>query len=600
MKPSVTIEGENPGGQNQDQPQANANQGVALGQVKASNNSRSMVSANQVTSLRFSLYKGFTENEGFRLNPSIRAAIDMIQDTRQHLFITGKAGTGKSTLLRKLVEAGKNTMTAVVAPTGIAAVNIDGQTIHRFLGIHAAATNDEVIYAAQKKGVRSQLYTSLQTLVIDEMSMVRADLFDQLDIFLRTARNNPEPFGGVRIIGFGDLYQLSPVVTAREEKAFSELYASPYFFSAKVYKRITETASPRGFGIVQLTEVYRQKDRFFIDLLEKIRYKEAELDDLEKINSRVITDQKSLSSLMNNAIYLSLTNAKSDTINEQKLRELPGREYLYVAQQYGSLGDFHKPAPDNLVLKIGARVMLLFNADDYQNGTIGTVVAIDDNTRNVFVQLDKNRQIVEVYPKEWFIKDQFYNQKTKTLDSETVGSYIQMPLKLAWAVTVHKSQGQTFSNVIIDFESHVFAEGQVYVALSRAVSFDGVHLVKPLKRADIKVNPTVNKYFYNQNMSQNGSANSTNNSSINSLNTNADSESLIIQTLKWAIANKQPVEIVYKKKEATPEKRKVLPLRTGVYKFGKTEYFALEAYCYLRNDTRHFVIKRIQQINVCR
>jgi energy-coupling factor transporter ATP-binding protein EcfA2 len=532
--------------------------------------------------MEYQEYKGFHESEGFFFNPDIIAAIDLLQDTKKHLFITGKAGTGKSTLLRNFLLANQDKQTAVLAPTGIAAVNISGETIHHFFMINAHATVDDVISRAHNPGYKKKLFKQLKTIVIDELSMVRADLFDQMDLFLRIVRENLTPFGGVRIIGFGDLFQLSPVVGSQEKAAFSSIYSSAYFFGAQVYEKMIKQTEKRRFTIVHLNEIYRQKDDVLIGLLNKLRYKEADEDDLAIINRRVISEKLDFDEVSQDAIYLTVTNAKADNINSLRLADLPSAAAVFTAHQEGNYEKAYFPAAVDLELKVGARVMILVNEQEYQNGSLGVITEIDEKRKIVSVLLDETNQIVTVEKHVWEIFEQYYDDASKQIMKHSRGLFEQIPLKLAWAVTVHKSQGQTFSKVIIDLEKHAFAQGQVYVALSRAVSLDGIHLARPIKQSDIRIDRSIQRYMNAFEVSQNKT-------------TGTD---VVFELLQQALKNDQPIKMLYVKANTEKETRTVLPLAVEEMVFSGKSYLGLRAFCFKRKAGRNFNIERILEIEL--
>lgn len=403
------------------------------------------------------------------------------------LFITGRAGTGKSTLLRKLcADSGKNFV--VLAPTGIAAVNVLGETIHSFFRFKPGITYEE----AESYGMHNQqeIYERLEVLIIDEISMVRADLLDSVDIFLRRARKNDEPFGGVQVVLFGDLYQLEPIVTSEERDIIYSRYKSPYFFSSHVFKQLL-SAQDQSIEFIELTKVYRQKDKEFIHLLDKIRKKKITDEELNVINGQY---EEFLSDTKEGFIYLTTTNAGAERINLKNLSLLPTKEYHLIGEVEGNFPDKNLPTAFDLVLKVGARIILLTNDQDKQwyNGTLATVTGVFED--RIMIRLDDGKQHM-LTPFTWSYYKYTYDKKKKKIIKQVVGTYTQFPLKLAWAITIHKSQGQTFDTVVIWLEGRAFSKGQVYVALSRCKTLDGIALNRPIQHFDILVDDVVRKFL---------------------------------------------------------------------------------------------------------
>lgn len=413
--------------------------------------------------------------------------IDKIENSVNHLFITGKAGTGKSTLLSKF-RLSTNKQVAVVAPTGVAAVNVSGETIHSFFRF-GPSINPQSAQKEAKASKNNKVYKHLDILIIDEISMVRADLLDSIDTFLKTVRKSNQPFGGVRMVFFGDLFQLPPVVTPNEKDILSQKYSSPYFFSSQVIQNLNQNLLTK-LEVLVLDKVYRQSDQSFISLLNKIRLGSVQEDDLYDLNRRIISDGE----YDENSIILTTVNQKSDLINQNRLNSILGVAKIYRSSSEGKINETHMPAPTDLVLKTGAKVMFLNNDPDdrWINGTIGMVVGLSDSS--VKVKLS-NQEVYDVNPFTWTTyKTDFDSQKKELITSE-VGSYKQIPLKLAWAITIHKSQGQTFENMILDLGSGAFAHGQLYVALSRATRLQGIKLARPVYKSDVILDPEVIKYY---------------------------------------------------------------------------------------------------------
>jgi ATP-dependent DNA helicase PIF1 len=412
------------------------------------------------------------------LNDEFQEAVDLMENTSQHLFITGKAGTGKSTLLRYFRKQTKKNI-VVLAPTGVAALNVQGQTIHSFFGLRPGNEREHI---HKVKGDKGKVMKNLQTLVIDEVSMVRADMMDCIDMALRLNRGKSHlPFGGVQMIFIGDLYQLPPVVTYADRHLFEEEYASPYFFSAAVF-----TKTP--FHYIELEQVYRQKDETFIEILNRIRNQCVTDEDLRALNGRYIPglDVK----VGESSIQLTSTNRAADAINTHALGQVKEQEFEMKGKVDGKFGK-RLPAPTSMAIKVGAQVMMLNNDRDkrWVNGSIGVVLDIKKpigalNTLSITVQLTDGKKVT-VEKHTWETVQFVYDEDSGGIQPLTIGSYVQYPLMLAWAVTIHKAQGKTFDDVVIDVGRGAFAHGQMYVALSRCTSLEGVTLRAPFRREDV-------------------------------------------------------------------------------------------------------------------
>ncbi|HRY36284.1 MAG TPA: DEAD/DEAH box helicase [Candidatus Magasanikbacteria bacterium] len=431
------------------------------------------------------------------INDEFAEALDILENRRDHIFLTGKAGTGKSTLLEYWrAKTGQNI--AVLAPTGVAALNVRGQTIHSFFGFRPGITPNMVRKHGQA-GANS-LYGKLDALVIDEISMVRADLLDCIDKFMRLNGKDPrKPFGGTRMIFLGDLYQLPPVVTDDEKDYFNDYYASPYFFSAKVLNDKRLLGDDFTFRILELNKIYRQKDGGFIKLLNRVRENLVEEEDLKLLNKRV--DPNFVCPEDDFYIYLTATNALAAQINENRLRKLPDAERTFKGKMEGDFEDRVIPAENLLKLKVGAQVMLLNNDKEsrWVNGTVGKVVDIGREIKGakISVELDGG-DIVEVLPYTWHNYKHFLDKGKNKVETEIVGTYTQYPLKLAWAVTIHKAQGKTFQKAILDIGWGTFAHGQLYVALSRCSNLSGLVLKQPLLKRHVITDPAVTDFLKNQ------------------------------------------------------------------------------------------------------
>jgi len=419
--------------------------------------------------------------EDFDFSDEFKAAFDLMENTSKHLFITGKAGTGKSTLLQYFKLNTKKKI-AVLAPTGVAAIKVHGQTIHSFFHLPPRFIQKSHIKRLRKE----DLIKNLDAIVIDEASMLRADLLDGIDYALRVNRDRLKiPFGGVRVIIFGDLFQLPPVVDKSMKDVMKKTYKSPFFFDAKVIK---ET----GLENFLLTKIYRQKDERFIALLNKVREKEFTDTDLEEINKRVDSNAEVGT---RGVITLMTTNNGAKNVNEQCLLRIKDQEYQYNANINGKFDEDEYPAEACLRLKKGAQVMLIKNDTDksrrWVNGTLAEVVDLSQ-TR---IKVNIKGSIYEVPKVTWEKVEYFYNEKEKKIEEIPVAYFEQFPLKLAWAVTIHKSQGQTFERVMIDMERGAFAHGQVYVALSRCISLEGITLKKSIIYSDIILDERIYRFL---------------------------------------------------------------------------------------------------------
>jgi ATP-dependent DNA helicase PIF1 len=429
------------------------------------------------------------------LNSDFTFALDVLEKTAKNLFITGRAGTGKSTLLH-LFRNTTRKKCVVLAPTGVAALNVQGQTIHSFFGFPGKFFGPEDI----KKRKDRRLYLKMEVLIIDEISMVRAEMIDHIDRFLRINRENPEPFGGVQVVVFGDLFQLPPVVASPEEQHFFQTYYdSPYFFSAKVFREKDLYAEGGYFQLemMELTKVYRQEARHFVRLLDAVRLGEIDYDDLEDLNVRYVKNFND----KNYFITLSPRNAVVDDINSRELRSLIDAEFSFVAELTGAFDAKQAPCEPILKLKLGAQVMFVKNDPkrEFVNGTIGKIVRLTQD--NIVVQVedrDGTLKNLEVERQTWDIMRYTLADGGANISTESVGSFKQYPLRLAWAMTIHKSQGKTFDKVIIDLSGGAFEVGQTYVALSRCRTLDGIVLKQPIRPSDIKTDERIVDFYKQQ------------------------------------------------------------------------------------------------------
>jgi ATP-dependent DNA helicase PIF1 len=463
----------------------------------------------------------------------------------------------------------------ILAPTGVAAVNVSGQTIHSFFHFKPNVTPASIKKKKSSGKEKTTIYKKLTTIVIDEVSMVRADLLDCVDKFLRL--NGPTaklPFGGVQMIFIGDLYQLPPVVTSAEREIFKTHYSSPYFFSAKVFDQLD-------VQFVELEKVYRQKDDEFIRLLNAIRNRSVTDDDLAQFNKRCDPRFDPPSG----SFYLSLTstNDLADTINEKRLAELPGKIWKARGEINGDFGKEYLPTAVELKLKKGAQIMLLNNDSlgQWINGTIGKIKKFEKNEDDddvIEAELD-NGDTVRISPYTWKIYRFFL--ENDELRSEEVGSFRQFPVRLAFAVTIHKSQGKTFENVVIDVGRGTFAHGQMYVALSRCTTLAGIVLKQPLKKSHILMDWQVVKFLTRFQYTQ------------------AEKQcprEKKMERIEEAIRNRQNLEIIYLKAKDEKSRRTIKPLSVGNREFNGHPFVGLEALCLMRREKLTFNVDRILEI----
>ncbi len=513
-------------------------------------------------------------NPSIELNEYFIRALDKIRSGK-NLFITGRAGTGKSTLLHYFCSKSEKPV-VILAPTGVAAVNVKGQTIHHFFGFGPDITLRKI-----KKRIsdeKRKLLEKLTVIVIDEISMVRADLLDCMDAFLRLhGPKKGKPFGGVQMVFIGDLYQLPPVVMSQERHAFSQLYKSPYFFSARSFGELE-------MDFIELEKVYRQKDDSFIKLLNAIRNKTAEPRDYEKINERHDANFEP----PKGELYISLTstNADADKINEKEMGKLPGKEAVLEGYVDGDFPQSYLPAALVMKIKKGAQIMMLNNDSGgrWVNGTVGQIVGIVLDGRGeleeVEVKLSDGKKYF-VTRNTWDVYH-FY-LKGKEIDSKKVGSFIQFPFRIAFAVTIHKAQGKTFDKLIIDIGRGTFAHGQMYVALSRATSLEGIVLKKPVLPQhvwlDWAIVSFITKYQYSQ--------------SAKRLSTEDK-----VRLIGEAITSRKNLEITYLKAKDVKSRRTIRPEFVGELDYNGIAFLGVSAYCLMRKEERNFNVEKILEIKI--
>jgi len=435
-------------------------------------------------------------------NKEFQDALQLITHTRQSVFLTGKAGTGKSTFLKYICNHTKKKY-VVLAPTGIAAINAGGVTLHSFFKLpfrpmlpddpDLSLSHGRIFEFFKYPKEKRKIIAEVDLIIIDEISMVRADIIDCVDRILRVYSGNMRlPFGGKQLLFVGDVFQLEPVVPSDQKEILSLFYASPFFFSARVFKDINLVP-------IELQKVYRQTDPVFINVLDRIRNNAARKQELDTLNGRYFPSFEP----QNEDMYITLATRRDqvDFINEKKLAELPGEEYVSVGKIEGDFPESSLPTQLNLSIKEQAQVIFIDN--DYErrwvNGTIGMVSGIDENG-NVYVLLESGVEHL-VEPTSWRNYKYKYNEKERRIEEEIVGTFEQLPIRLAWAITVHKSQGLTFSRVVVDLTGGVFAGGQTYVALSRCTSLEGLVLKSKISSRDIFIRKEIVEFsqiFNNQ------------------------------------------------------------------------------------------------------
>ena len=425
-------------------------------------------------------------------NKEFQDALHLIQFTRQSFFLTGKAGTGKSTFLRYVCEHTKKKH-IVLAPTGIAAINAGGSTLHSFFklpfypllpddpnfSLRGGKLHQFLKYSSEHR----KLIKEVELIIIDEISMVRADIIDFIDKVLRVySQNMREPFGGKQILLVGDVYQLEPVLKSDEREIINRFYPTPYFFSARVFQQMKLVS-------IELTKVYRQSDPVFVNVLDHIRNNTVTAADLQLLNTRHGVQVKQDENDM--CITLATRRDTVDYINYNKLAELPDKSVIMRGEIKGDFPENSLPTQMELEIKLGAQIIFIKNDFEkrWVNGTIGTIVGIDEED-TIYI-MTENGEEYDVKQETWRNIRYSYNETEKKIEEEELGVFIQYPIRLAWAITIHKSQGLTFSKAIIDFTGGVFAGGQAYVALSRCTSLKGMQLQKEITRGDIFVRPEI-------------------------------------------------------------------------------------------------------------
>lgn len=503
------------------------------------------------------------------INSDFKKAFELLENQNKNLFLTGKAGSGKSTFLEYFTKNTSKTY-AVLAPTGVAALNVSGETIHSFFKFKPNITKNDVLKKA-KYVKKTDPYFYLDILIIDEISMVRADLLDLMDIFLRKVLKTNQAFGGLQILFIGDLYQLPPVVTSKERQFFQSEYQSPYFFDSNVIQ------DPMlNLKFIELEKIYRQKDQNFIEILNAVRNKTVNDQHLDKLNAKIKMNFES-----QDYITLTTTNQMANEINNKFLERINSKSFHFQAQINGNFQESSYPTQEDLVLKEGAKVMFLNNdkAGRWVNGTIGKIKKIYSD----YLVVQIGDESCEVEPHTWEVQKSFYNQEINQLDKETVGAFTQFPLRLSWAITIHKSQGKTFKKVIIDLGRGSFAHGQTYVALSRCTSLKNLILKKELQKKhliiDYRIINFLTKFQYQ----------------ISEKSCSLEDK---IKILKQAQEENLPVEITYLKRQDVKSKRQIIINYIGESEYMEKKFIAVEAFCLKRQQDRVFRIDRILDLKI--
>ena len=513
------------------------------------------------------------------INDKFQTALRLMTETATSLFITGKAGTGKSTLLAHFSN-NSDKKPVILAPTGVAALNVKGQTIHSFFNFYVDVTPQKIL-EKRSKPRNPKLYKKLKTIIIDEISMVRADLLDCIDTFLRMyGAVEGTPFGGVQMIFIGDLYQLPPVVSTEEREIFNTHYKTPYFFSARALQDFP-------LQCIELEKIYRQKDPAFVELLNKIRNNSVDDKDMRHLNSRHIeTDDTATTADPKGSfsITLTTTNQRADEINDTHLNNIKGRIHTAKAEVKGNFTKEYFPTQTDLKYKIGAQIMMLSNDSNkrWVNGSIGMIEAVktdEDGNEYLRVRLQDSRTPVDVSPYTWEVYS--FGVEGDTIVSEPVGTFTQYPFRLAWAVTIHKSQGKTFEQVSIDLGRGAFAAGQTYVALSRCTSFEGITLKTPIGKGSIRTDHRIFEFLTSHQYR-----------SAEAALPKPDKVALI----EAAIQSQSLLNIVYLKGNDTKTNRTVRPLTLREETFKGTAFMGMNALCQLRGEELMFSLDRILEI----
>jgi ATP-dependent exoDNAse (exonuclease V) alpha subunit len=526
---------------------------------------------------------GFPEsiniNPKIEINKEFRTALDLLQKSSKNVFITGKAGTGKSTLLEYFRQhTNKNVI--VLAPTGVAALNVNGQTIHSFFNFKPSITLDRVKKIVKER--KKNLYQAADIIVIDEISMVRADLLDCVDRFLRfNCVQQRKPFGGKQMVFIGDLYQLPPVIKGKEKDIFKTRYKTEYFFSAQSFESL-----PMEF--IELVKIYRQKDERFIEILNGIRNKTITEEQLKVLNTRHDPHFEPTGDEF--YIYLTTINQLADNLNSEQLQKINSPVFHIEGIIRGNFTQKDLPTQEVISLKTGAQIMLLNNDSNgrWVNGSVGRVEKIlgaeDYNPEIILVEL-MDGSLVEVEPFTWKIFEYKYDKVSNKITTKTLGSFTQFPLRLSWAITIHKSQGKTFQRIILDLQRGTFSPGQTYVALSRCTTLEGIVLRQSIQKKhvfmDWRVADFLTRFQYE----------------ISEEKMPLEDK---VNILQEAIEKQLKLEILYLKKSDEKSRRIIEPKYVGELFYKDIPFLGLEAFCHSRQENRNFRVDRILEMKIAK
>lgn len=522
------------------------------------------------------------------ITKEFKATLDLLNNTSTSVFITGKAGTGKSTLLKHFTKHTQKKF-VVLAPTGVAALNVGGQTIHSFFKFPPSFIHTDLLRPDPQK---ASLFKKLEMVIIDEVSMVRADLMQGIDIALRLNRNSKKPFGGVQIVFIGDLFQLPPVLRDEEIHTIINAYGGQYFFDAKVFKEFT-------YHFAELTTLFRQspEQQSFIKLLNSIRNNQVKPKDMTLLNAR----HTGSPGRVRNAIFLTARRETARELNMDKLNKLPGELKNYTAEltgEYEKLLDLNLrdnqlddkfPAPYKLHLKIGAQVMMIRNDPNKQwvNGSIGKIVKLGKDAITVEINGKKWR----VAPELWQEVEYHYNSNASAIEEIVKSTFRQFPLQLSWAMTIHKSQGKTFDKITIDTGTGAFAHGQIYVALSRCTTLEGIRLNNPIKKTDIIVDPRVISFSNTRTVPAPVP--------IAPRYPKEEVSPAIVAAIRMAVKKMCAVKIIYQNSDGINSERQLsqLSFSNGFMLPGNGNLY-IDAFCHMRRTVRTFKLARIKKVTI--
>ncbi len=512
--------------------------------------------------------------------------LDLLNNTNDSIFITGKAGTGKSSLLKHFIK-NTNKKLVILAPTGIAALNVSGQTIHSFFRFPPSIIAPNKI---EPDYVRAELFKNLQMVIIDEISMVRADLMNGIDIALRKNRNRlDEPFGGVQMVFIGDLFQLPPVVKDEDREYILKIYGGQYFFDATIFKTFK-------YHFKELTTIFRQSNEQpeFKTMLNNIRNNEVQFEDMALLNSR----HKDNAGEQENSIFLTTRRNIARNINNDKLENLQGEKTTYfgsLSGKYLSLKEEAEdkledklPAPYKLELKKDVQIMMLKNdgVKRWVNGSIGKIEKLEENS--ITVNIDGNKYKIE--KESWNEVEYVLNKETKEIEERIIAGFSQFPLQLSYAMTIHKSQGKTFDKITVDVGTGAFAHGQIYVALSRCRTIEGIILNNPIRNNDIIVDPRVIEFYKTKSIPQIRKP---------AIKIQPKNKLSIKDELEKAIKGKHKIKIQYENLDGEVSERELsnIQITDDFNSFGYDKQH-IKGFCHLRNEERSFKISRIKNIEL--